>query len=164
METVNDYFIGTNNRQQRFPLHHEPSMLYDATSSLGEGDYATEALHLESQNQFHPSTFSLPASTSSITSATTHHHHRSHLRGLQLNAATNTTSAASSNIRPPLGPPVIYVSHSCLLIPVFVAAWYYYARTVCRRVVHGFIRSNPEPDASEEFHDKFAFQGCYTQW
>ena len=70
----------------------------------------------------------------------------------------------SSSPRPP---PVIQVSHGCLLLPVFLAAWWYYTKSVCRKVVHGLIRSTPhsEQNESESYEERFfCFNDCYTKW
>lgn len=60
----------------------------------------------------------------------------------------------------------IFVSHGCLLLPVFLAAWWYYTKKCFRRVT-GFIRDKPEPevDPTEKFHDKFfRFDDAYIGW
>jgi hypothetical protein len=64
-----------------------------------------------------------------------------------------------------LPPPSIYVSHGCLLIPVFFAAWLYYTKS-CFRRVRGFLRSSPEPkEDAEKFVDKFSrFGDACVQW
>ena len=45
----------------------------------------------------------------------------------------------------PSSPSKIYISTGCLLIPVFVVAWYYYTKRVFRKFVVGFLIKN-EPD------------------
>lgn len=53
-------------------------------------------------------------------------------------------------------PRPIHVSQSCLLIPVFLAAWWYYTKQ-CLRKVRGLLRNIPETDdgSTERFRDKF---------
>jgi hypothetical protein len=41
-------------------------------------------------------------------------------------------------------PAAIFVSKGCLLIPVFIAAWWYYTKYACRSFVRGFLRNRPE--------------------
>ena len=50
----------------------------------------------------------------------------------------------------------IHVSQSCLLIPVFLAAWWYYTKQ-CLRKVRGLLRNNPETNeaSTEKFNEKF---------
>jgi hypothetical protein len=73
--------------------------------------------------------------------------------------------------RLPLGAPG-HVSHGCLLIPVFVAAWWYWTRKAYRRMVSRLITHQPEAEVSmsdnsdgDRFRDKFTvFDDSYTQW
>ncbi len=60
----------------------------------------------------------------------------------------------------------ILISHSCLLIPMFLAAWWYYTKQ-CIRKVSGLLRNCPEPHdvAKENFHEKFfRFNDANVQW
>jgi len=61
--------------------------------------------------------------------------------------------------------PPIDVSHGCLLLPVFLVAWWYYTKQ-CIRKVTGFLRNSSEPpEVSEKFHDKFfRFDDSYIRW
>lgn len=45
-------------------------------------------------------------------------------------------------------PPDIFVSQACLLIPVFVAAWWYYTKHWCRALVKGVLKNNPEEEST----------------
>jgi hypothetical protein len=53
----------------------------------------------------------------------------------------------------PAGGPA-HVSHGCLLIPVFLAAWFYWTKKTYRKVVSRLIRHGTEPD-NERFDDNF---------
>ena len=57
-------------------------------------------------------------------------------------------------------PPIIYVSHGCLLIPVFLAAWWYYTKEACRSFVRGFLRNRPEPHYHR--NDASDGSGCFN--
>jgi hypothetical protein len=88
---------------------------------------------------------------------TTSHTQRFLLRGND----TQQSSRQTHKLQEP-----IFVSHGCLLIPVFFAAWWYYMKKCFRRVT-GFIRNKPEPaeDAAEKFHEKFfRFEDAYIRW
>eukprot|EP00536_Pseudo-nitzschia_multiseries_P011626 jgi/Psemu1/29492/gm1.29492_g len=37
----------------------------------------------------------------------------------------------------------VYVSTGCVILPAFIAAWYYYSKKACRRVVVGFLKNEP---------------------
>ena len=49
-------------------------------------------------------------------------------------------------LEPPVsqGEPKSFVSHGCLLLPVFFAAWMYYTKKVVRKI-SGYLRDCPEP-------------------
>ncbi len=42
----------------------------------------------------------------------------------------------------PIGPPVIYVSHGCLLLPVAVLLWYYWTKRFARKIVRGLLTAS----------------------
>mmetsp|Transcript_21194 Transcript_21194/g.58934 ORF Transcript_21194/g.58934 Transcript_21194/m.58934 type:complete len:230 (-) Transcript_21194:1052-1741(-) len=36
-----------------------------------------------------------------------------------------------------------YISTGCVILPAFIAVWYYYSKRACRRVVAGFLKNEP---------------------
>jgi hypothetical protein len=54
---------------------------------------------------------------------------------------TNDDSAVSD---------AIFVSQGCLLIPVFIAAWWYYTKYACRALVRGLLRNRPENTCDDD--------------
>lgn len=82
------------------------------------------------------------------------------------------THDGSGGLPPPQ--PQIYVSYGCLLIPVFMAAWWYYMKNACRKAFSKeiFIRATTEPteggedtDNPERFYAKFPrFNNAYMNW
>lgn len=67
------------------------------------------------------------------------------------------TVGGKPNKLPPNAPGQI--AQSCLLIPVFVAAWFYWTKKVCRRVARRvFLKEQSEEQdasSSSRFHDRF---------
>lgn len=61
------------------------------------------------------------------------------------NDADSDTAAA-----PAAAPLDIFVSQACLLIPVFVAAWWYYTKHWCRALVRGVLKNNPEESSNDD--------------
>jgi hypothetical protein len=57
-------------------------------------------------------------------------------------------------------PPIIYLSHGCLLIPVFIAAWWYYTKQACRAFVRGLLRNAPEHHHYQERFSSTCGHGC----
>ena len=66
----------------------------------------------------------------------------------------------------PLPPPKIYVSHGCLLIPAFVAAWWLYTKRWCRQRIRGLLQ--PETSTcggdSEQYNDTYSRFDDPLQW
>lgn len=56
-----------------------------------------------------------------------------------------------SNTAPQLDglPPIITVKHSCLLIPMFIAAWWYWTRRKARAVVSELLHRSSQDNESE---------------
>ena len=53
------------------------------------------------------------------------------------------------------------ITHQCLLIPVFVAAWWYWSRKTYRKVVSKLIKDTPEPETNE---GRCSSRSMYTRW
>lgn len=63
--------------------------------------------------------------------------------------------AAGSKSR---GPPVIYVSHGCLLLPVAFMLWFYWTKRFARSIIRGLLTTTTTaspPASAQENHDKF---------
>jgi hypothetical protein len=69
---------------------------------------------------------------------------------LDVNAAATASSQADSTTEDEDNGPIIFVSQACLLIPVFVAAWWYYTKYACRAFVRGLLRNGPEQKNQED--------------
>ena len=82
----------------------------------------------------------------------------------QLRAGNSSTVVPLS--LPTSSSPVITTTYGCLLIPVFIVAWWYYTKKFCRKVVQALLlRATPEPSDSERMEERFAqLESSHMTW
>ena len=54
-----------------------------------------------------------------------------------------------SSSSPSSGQSNIYVSAGCMLIPVFVIAWFYYTKRACRKMAVGLLKNRQENNEND---------------
>ncbi|KAG7338873.1 hypothetical protein IV203_028838 [Nitzschia inconspicua] len=59
--------------------------------------------------------------------------------------------------------PTIFVSQACLIIPVFIAAWWYYTKHACRNFVRGLLKNGPEEHCRDDDGADTGSVGHFTQ-